>query len=82
MNHTLTSTFKNITGTEISSEGNRYTNSNDLGLWGVLTEDEISSWTQKGPWQGQNCNALFEKSKRQIKTRLSYCSDCFINKVA
>jgi hypothetical protein len=49
MNHTLTSTFKNITGTEISSEGNRYRNSNDLGLWGVLTEDEISSWTQKGP---------------------------------
>jgi hypothetical protein len=58
----------------IPTEGNRCTKSSDLGLWDILTQDEISFWIQKGPSECQDCDRSFDKLKQSFKNKIRYCS--------
>ncbi|CAM1308648.1 Uncharacterised protein r2_g1872 [Pycnogonum litorale] len=67
----ITNTAENIA---IKPEEKKCNQSNDVGLWDVLTEDDISYWIQKGYSECQNWEGPFEKSKRSFKNQVRYCS--------
>jgi hypothetical protein len=74
LNETNITTNRNVTEPENRVEIAKYTKLNDVCLWEVLAENDISYWIKKGSSECQCAKGPFEKSRQSFRNQIRYCS--------